>query len=430
MSVPRYFLDYVCPVSLADSLEEAMRVNFSGIVVPLFHPGNKRNLLNLSDHSLDDSITRSDLALTSMDQWSQHVIGKLSRWIHLDAIDACVRNNAELAFLQEISWANHLHLEIILLPPLVSRSLNNYARMVNQVLHAQNHFLFPICLSSIAALDDADDPWEVWNAFRMHCSHNANLGVCLEINGDLPTISKQDRWLGEPIRMIVLAPSLFISNKKGYPILSKPYAEFVFRLMRKCGCNVILKAPFSVELALYLDYLNYLSNYIKKNETQLFEEPFYDFLQSPLQPLSDNLNAGTYEVFEKDPVKYVAYEEAVYLAITKRQINVVMVVGAGRGPLVDCVLRAASRAMRTLTIFAVEKNPNAIITLKGRKKAQWGDSVSIISSDMRIWNPPVLADLIVSELLGSFGDNELSPECLDGAQRLLKGLFRFSNAFI
>lgn len=25
------------------------------------------------------------------------------------------------------------------------------------------------------------------------------------------------------------------------------------------------------------------------------------------------------------------------------------------------------------------------------------------------------ADLIVSELLGSFGDNELSPECLDGA---------------
>jgi len=26
----------------------------------------------------------------------------------------------------------------------------------------------------------------------------------------------------------------------------------------------------------------------------------------------------------------------------------------------------------------------------------------------------------VSELLGSFSDNELSPECLDGAQRLLK----------
>ena len=28
--------------------------------------------------------------------------------------------------------------------------------------------------------------------------------------------------------------------------------------------------------------------------------------------------------------------------------------------------------------------------------------------------------MLVSELLGSFGDNELSPECLDGAQRFLK----------
>ena len=28
---------------------------------------------------------------------------------------------------------------------------------------------------------------------------------------------------------------------------------------------------------------------------------------------------------------------------------------------------------------------------------------------------------MVSELLGSFGDNELSPECLDGAQSFLKG---------
>jgi hypothetical protein len=31
-----------------------------------------------------------------------------------------------------------------------------------------------------------------------------------------------------------------------------------------------------------------------------------------------------------------------------------------------------------------------------------------------------VADILVSELLGSIGDNELSPECLDGAQRLLR----------
>ncbi len=35
------------------------------------------------------------------------------------------------------------------------------------------------------------------------------------------------------------------------------------------------------------------------------------------------------------------------------------------------------------------------------------------------------ADILVSELLGSFGDNELSPECLDGAQKFLKGMLEF-----
>jgi protein arginine N-methyltransferase 5 len=35
-------------------------------------------------------------------------------------------------------------------------------------------------------------------------------------------------------------------------------------------------------------------------------------------------------------------------------------------------------------------------------------------------SPRALTPLQISELLGSFGDNELSPECLDGAQRFLK----------
>lgn len=47
--------------------------------------------------------------------------------------------------------------------------------------------------------------------------------------------------------------------------------------------------------------------------------------------------------------------------------------------------------------------------------------MTVVSCDMREWVAPEKADIIVSELLGSFGDNELSPECLDGAQNFLKG---------
>jgi protein arginine N-methyltransferase 5 len=39
---------------------------------------------------------------------------------------------------------------------------------------------------------------------------------------------------------------------------------------------------------------------------------------------------------------------------------------------------------------------------------------------MRSIDIPEKVDVLVSELLGSFGDNELSPECLDGVTRFLK----------
>lgn len=59
-------------------------------------------------------------------------------------------------------------------------------------------------------------------------------------------------------------------------------------------------------------------------------------------------------------------------------------------------------------------------SLQQRKATEWKEQVKLLFGDMRSLTPPELADVIVSELLGSFGDNELSPECLDGAMRFLK----------
>lgn len=58
--------------------------------------------------------------------------------------------------------------------------------------------------------------------------------------------------------------------------------------------------------------------------------------------------------------------------------------------------------------------------LQARKQNEWRDKVELVYGDMRMIQVPEPGDIIVSELLGSFGDNELSPECLDGAMRFLK----------
>ena len=62
-------------------------------------------------------------------------------------------------------------------------------------------------------------------------------------------------------------------------------------------------------------------------------------------------------------------------------------------------------------------------SLQERSALEWGSQVKLVYSDMRSFYPREKADIIVSELLGSFGDNELSPECLDGVMRTLKREF-------
>jgi len=52
-------------------------------------------------------------------------------------------------------------------------------------------------------------------------------------------------------------------------------------------------------------------------------------------------------------------EESVSQELTS---SVVTVVGAGRGPLVDCTLRAMKRSGRRARVFAVEKNASACVT--------------------------------------------------------------------
>lgn len=100
-----------------------------------------------------------------------------------------------------------------------------------------------------------------------------------------------------------------------------------------------------------------------------------------MQPLYDNLDTFTYEIFEKDPVKYLFYQKAIEAAIIDKvpddQIEnntiILMVLGAGRGPLVRAALNASSNSGRKMKIYVVEKNPNAIATLCALIEELWPD---------------------------------------------------------
>ncbi|GAV63636.1 PRMT5 domain-containing protein [Cephalotus follicularis] len=434
--------------------------SFDFILAPLMDPTYRPSLMEENKAaSCVPPFAGSDLVL-SPSQWSSHVVGKISSWIDLDSEDETLRKDSETTLKQEIAWATHLSVQACLLPSPKGTSCANYARCVNQILQGTSNIQLWLRIPLVKTDDDSmdlsadhlDDSWELWNSFRLLCEHHSQLSVALDVLSSLPSANSLGRWFGESVRAAIIHTDSFLTNARGYPCLSKRHQKLingffnhsiqivisgkpVHKLPKACmdsAANQVINNNKNAQhpLGSYLEYVGYL--YQKMDplpEQERFELGYRDVLQSPLQPLMDNLEAQTYETFEKDTMKYIQYQRAICKALLDRVPDeeastfdiVLMVVGAGRGPLVRASLQAAEETGRKLKVYAVEKNPNAVVTLHSLVKLEgWENVVTIVSCDMRHWDAPEKADILVSELLGSFGDNELSPECLDGAQRFLK----------
>ena len=393
---------------------------YSFTVVPLVHPRYRRKVVPVDPTHQQLPFTRSD-QLMPCTEWSTYVVGGISEWINCDSCDPSFAKNSMDALRQEVAWASHLSLAAILLPAPRKHHMN-YFREIARIVLKQPY----MNIWFRVAYDDVhEDPWETWVELRTLCDNHARLHIVLDLPANSPPSQELRRWLGENVKAVNISEEIFLTNAQGYPVLSKRYQKYLNLLLQRKVQFVLQCTTSSLESLLpYQQYLRWLCRLQPQTQQEEFEAPYADYLQMPLQPLADNLESATYETFEKDPVKYAQYEAAVELALRERHSETktatMMVVGAGRGPLVAASLRAADTVGVKVKLYAVEKNPNAVVTLQHRRiREKWGDRVEIISCDMRKWDAPHKADIMVSELLGSFGDNELSPECLDGAQRLL-----------
>ncbi|PKS12192.1 hypothetical protein jhhlp_001491 [Lomentospora prolificans] len=335
---------------------------------------------------------------------------------------------------------------------------------------------------------DLFSAWESWDLIRSVCEYNLRLFVGVRLPKMLPERDLQTRWFSEPVHLVSVSKDAFQTNKKKYPCLDRHHQNFIHELhtlkntpwvllcdvgpdaatlaaVSTTGGESDLKAPGEGDFPSLSeahspqsaktgtlehttsDYVKYM-RWLEGTQEPLSDleyntlSGFQDWLQSPLQPLSDNLESATYEVFEGDPVKYNQYEAATTEALrwwkkSNRKTSsdsgavVIAVAGSGRGPLVYRALKASEVTGVPVEIWAIEKNPNAYVYLLRRNAVEWGGRVQVVRTDMRSWKGPLLSkpeespkkygqvDILISELLGSFADNELSPECLDGIQHVL-----------
>ncbi|KAG8763650.1 methyltransferase protein [Ceratobasidium sp. 423] len=397
---------------------------------------------------------REEVNIMRNDQ-ADHVIGFVSEWLELDSQIEGVRYDSEIALRQELQYASYLGISNVILPsPRRGQEVTTYARAINDCIasSAVSPYMIlsiriPVCDippedgAAAKGVNDYEDElsatWQMWNTIRMICGPTPRVSVALDLTPALPALpGVLSRWSAEHVQHLILPATTFIPNAKGYPVLPKLMQGFLRDLFKNRPNIILSKTQTNLHKLggepAYAQYVRHLEKTSPFNvardapdglTVESFGRGYEDFLQAPLQPLMDNLASMTYEVFERDPVKYRQYEQAVYRALLDQppdSTTIICVAGAGRGPIVSNCIRAVERSGRNARIYAIEKNPSAFVTLQGRKAREWPDFVHIKFGDMRAVQLPEPVDILVSELLGSFGDNELSPECLDGAMRLLK----------
>jgi type II protein arginine methyltransferase len=575
-------------LDLLSTYSSALASGFSFISTPLFHAQMDKHVVDkhvVDKHVVDKHVVDKHV----VDKPTSKTLSRMRSDFHIphshfasSVVGVCSQSSdTEEELEEELEWAAHLGLSAVLLPKIASylgpadsmrkemlstsrlaaTLSSQYSTRIASTLQRMGDDAPTVWMPCMFSWDENENEsnnlqpqltsWDLWNATRILLDQHPLVHVALELPLHFSPLLFKDtlkKWLGEPIRCLIVSTSVFVQNKSGYPVLPRLHQQCVLE-MHRARIHILLKLDDENEISssstssssssssstysssirqhsrdVYCTYLKHLltstskekrieqqkegeesiiqgesvvhvSNMftmddandereydLKKQSIRLeidreaFEAPWHDFLQVPLQPLASNLSSSVYEVFEKDPVKYKAYENAVLVAfsnlVTKYKEEgsmpeciLVAVVGAGRGPLVSSVLNAADQlgiSRQGIHIFAIEKNRNAVITLRtilnqheqafaAKEKtmtpmkleqissqnhnttSSWAGRVTVIFDDIRhLVSTPVklrpnpfnlLSErplhLVVSELLGSFGDNELSPECLDFAQCLL-----------
>ncbi|KAL0038065.1 hypothetical protein WJX79_000828 [Trebouxia sp. C0005] len=403
---------------------------------------------------------------------SGQIVGITSPCLDADSSDARLRQTSAAALREELEWGIHLGLQACILPLPHRLSNANFAHVINQVMGSISNMALwlrmPLTLlaatsgqrasaasegvstsdtsqqsvangyhpsqasakQATAGAASSSDSWEWWNRVCCMCGYNGQLGVALELGPSLPSEAEVRRWYGEPVRAIVVPVSVFQTNKRGFPALSKGHQAVLVSFFQ-LNVQVLLSDTDHImspalsssafpslseasqrqmpagtsssngpeqqhPLRPYWEYLSFLfKRQPEADPDQMLELSYRDYLQAPLQPLQDNLESATYETFEKDTTKYTTYQagiEAALLDCTPQEGSqhvVIMVVGAGRGPLVTASLQAADKTGRQVKVWAVEKNPNAIIHIQHLVACQGlEDVVTIVAADMRHWEAP------------------------------------------
>ena len=125
-------------------------------------------------------------------------------------------------------------------------------------------------LTEQSSTDDLNldcDTWEWWDVFRGCANTEKRLFLALSLDKELPDELRLERWLGEPVKALILSTGLFLTNKRGCPVLPRAVQAVVKRFIPLKVQYIIEGRSLGHDMQLYQQYMDHLVDQYYKETT-------------------------------------------------------------------------------------------------------------------------------------------------------------------
>ena len=242
--------------------------------------------------------------------WSSLIVGMISRDLNLESNCQSIRRIAEERLKRELNFSVHLGLAAILLPLTKANNcnlsrivytylikggngqvwlrvpLNNPQQSISAVadyshtyyrvkanscvtngtsgdkeIGGQNECIGNTIVEKVPSIDcpnSQSDTWEWWDVFRGCANTEKRLFLALSLDKDPPDEMRLERWLGEPVKALILSTNLFLTNKRGCPVLPRVIQTVVKRFIPLKVQYIIEGRNLGHDMQLYQQYMDHL----------------------------------------------------------------------------------------------------------------------------------------------------------------------------
>uniref|UniRef100_A0A1I7SU54 Protein arginine N-methyltransferase n=1 Tax=Bursaphelenchus xylophilus TaxID=6326 RepID=A0A1I7SU54_BURXY len=338
---------------------------------------------------------------------------------------------------EDFDNANYLGIGVVCVD-VRSRPTKSFLKLLRKYLYLKTFIPYIIIL-----LPSSDCVWDTWKDIREGlcnaCYDKLGVGIHFvdKVSKEFNDAAALQRWKGEPVKLIAAGQSLLEKEKNQY--LMAFLREYITPECEYFMCNLPKSSKeCCADIENQMKNFEMMKDVLKNNcrKMPMINNTFIeDVPQRPLRPTEDNLTSSIYKTFEDNRSKYQIYEEAITEVILdwqkgckfEKKKMVILLVGAGRGGLVESIMKALRKTdiVSDSIVVAVEKNPFAFRSLVHKNKKMWDYFIKLVNADLREHKLIKKAldghvpYLVISELLGSFACNELSPDLLTTLEPLI-----------